>query len=120
MCKKYVKYLILCAFLLTGCSTTLPNGCLVEAVSYKYSLIANSKLNSGKILIVEYDKGITSHAYFCFSTNGKDLHCYDAYLGSIDVLNARGPLTIAQYVTSLSNALYDQNLTVVNAYFLEE
>lgn len=111
---KYFILLICLAF--AGCTTTLPQGCLVEATSYKYSILAKNKLpnNYAKILIVEYSDQNVGHAYCVFSTNGKDLHCYDSNIGSIDVTGLHEPIDIAEFVTYLSG----QKLTVINAYFL--
>lgn len=108
-----------CLFLV-GCTTTLPNGCLIDASSYKYSFLAKEKLPQqyAHILIVQYD-GTMGHAFCIYTINGKDLWSYDHNLGSIRCPN-KDPFKIAIYLTRIYNLIYNSNLVVSKAYFLPD
>lgn len=95
--------ILLCLFL-SACTTHLPNGCLVDATSYRYKLQAQNKLRGGfaRILVVRYSSYNMAHAYLVFSTNGKDRWAYDEANGSFEIdASATDP-----YVTAYSINLY--------------
>jgi hypothetical protein len=90
--------ILLCV--LCGCATTstLPNGCVVDAVSYKYSVLAKSKLadwGDSKILLVKYSSTATQHAY-CVWKQPPYLYAYDERSGAFAVRTTfYGPLALA-------------------------
>jgi hypothetical protein len=103
---------ILVLLCVCGCTTYLPNGCLVEAASYRYSLQAKGALQHGwaKILIIGFNDQDVQHAALVFSTNGSDRHVYDAWAGSLPVRNCNTPLEVACRVYG--------NRRVAYAYYL--
>lgn len=100
----------------------LPEGCLVNATSYKYAQLAKNKLPNSyaKILIVRYTHTDTRHAYTVFSTNGKDRYLYDEYCGSVSCMGLTDPFEIAVFITRRYNLMYSDRLAVFDAHFLED
>ena len=93
--------LALVVLLLAGCESTkvLPNGCVIDALSYRYSLQAHHDLQGwgdARILIVRYTGVSVQHAY-CVWSQPPYIYAYDAFDGSRAV-NTRfyGPNAIAQ------------------------
>ena len=96
-------FLLLTALLLAGCATTtsLPNGCVVDAVSYKNSLEAKNKLagwGNAKVLIVKYYATRTQHAY-CVWKQQPYIFAYDERSGAFAVRTRfYGPMAIAEAI----------------------
>lgn len=101
-------FLLLAFVVLAGCATTtsLPNGCVVDALSYKHSLEARNKLAGGgdaKVLLVRYVSTPTQHAY-CVWKQPPYIFAYDERSGAFAVRTKfYGPAAIAEAIEGQGN-----------------
>ena len=110
--------LLLCVFL-NACSPeteTLPNGCLVDAASKQYALIADGLLKGSdwhRTLIVRYPNQNIQHAYAVWEQDGHIIY-WDADSfsegGARIRIDTKNPIFIAKQI----------NLTITNAAFLTD
>lgn len=80
-------FFLLVAFLLAGCTTYLPNGCVVDAASHRAALQATHKLEPyfwSRELIVRYYATKTQHAYCVWVQDGATF-AYDEASGAFAI-----------------------------------
>lgn len=72
---------LLAILLLTGCTTTLPNGCLVDAISHRQATEAKARLmgatSFNEVLSVWNDGDKMGHCYNVFSWPDGEFWAYD-------------------------------------------
>jgi len=110
--------LVLLCFLLAGCDTVaigsqrfpaLPNGCTVNATSYRYSWLAQQQLSQtgapwAKVLMVWYSDNEMGHTYCVFTPEGDSgfVYAYDGWNGTFCTRTAsRDAMDIARQIGKL-------------------
>lgn len=124
--KRVIKYFFIVVFLLislflysqqtTNNYLSLSNGCVVDAIQYKYSLIAEKKLTNTsfcRILVIKFVDQDIGHALCIFDYNNK-LFCYDYKRGARQLIfNTKdSALATAQQIYNYEG--------VKDAYYLEK
>lgn len=94
---------IIC-FILAGCTTTLPNGCVVDAASLRYSLIAEQRLDpytEARLLFVRYRGASVGHMFCVWQEQGEQL-AYDPPISTrptrVPPALQNNPLAVANYL----------------------